>query len=89
LWIGDIWQEQIMTRQYNSFLIRCWYLDEREQRIKIEHIQSGEGTVVATLAAALTWLNTRWSKQLDDGPITQELADSAAEEIVPIRETDH
>jgi len=78
-----------MARQYNSFLIRCWYLNEHEQRIKIEHIQSGEGIMVATLAAALTWLDTHSSERLDDGPTTQELADSDGEEIVPIKETDH
>lgn len=83
-----------MTRQYNSFLIRCWHLDEHEQRIKIEHIQSGEGTVVATLAAALTWLRTYWSERpvgeptgqdadipIDDGPITQDLASPSCDGV--------
>jgi hypothetical protein len=78
-----------MARQYNSFLIRCWYLDDHEQRIKIEHIQSGEGTVVATLAAALTWLNTHSSEQLANSPTSQKLADSDGEEIVPTGETEH
>jgi hypothetical protein len=89
-----------MTRQYNSFLIRCWYLDEHEQRIKIEHIQSGEGTVVATLAAALTWLRTHCSERpgdeptrldadvpIDDGPVTQDLAPRSPDGIASTNDT--
>lgn len=49
-----------MTRQYTSFLIRCWRLDEDEQRIKIEHIQSGENVQVETLMAAIDWLDEFW-----------------------------
>lgn len=45
-----------MTRQYTSFLIRCWRLSEDEQRIKVEHIQSGEDIQVATLADATAWI---------------------------------
>jgi len=52
-----------MARQYTSFLIRCWHLDGGRRRIKIEHIQSGEGTQVATLAAAIAWLSTYWNER--------------------------
>jgi hypothetical protein len=48
-----------MARPYASFLVRCWRLGDGEQRIKLEHIQSGEGTQVATWQAALAWLRTR------------------------------
>jgi hypothetical protein len=70
-----------MARQYHSFLIRYWYLDEHQQRIKIEHIQSGQATVVVTLADALIWLN----EQLD-GSMTHQRADSTSEGSVPMKE---
>ena len=77
-----------MTRQYNSFLIRCWHLDEHGQRIKIEHIQSGDVAVVATLAAALAWLNTHWSERFDDSSTTQDLVPPADERVTSARQTD-
>ena len=49
-----------MARQYGSFLLRCWRLENGARRIKIEHIQSGEWTQVPTLAAAAAWLGDRW-----------------------------
>lgn len=52
-----------MTKRYSSFLIRCWRLDDGEQRIKIEHIQTGQVMQVMTLAAAVGWLDTRWSER--------------------------
>jgi hypothetical protein len=51
-----------MKRQYSSFLIRCWLLDGGQQRIKIEHIQSGEAIQVASPVAAMDWMNARWSE---------------------------
>jgi|GEM_PF-3177722 hypothetical protein len=70
-----------MTRQYTSFLIRCWHLDGGERRIKIEHIQSGERTQVATLAAAIAWLSTRWGGQLGGSPAIADQLDSDEEGI--------
>ncbi len=49
-----------MARQYGSFLLRCWSLDNGEHRIKVEHVQSGECTQVASLAAAAAWIGARW-----------------------------
>jgi hypothetical protein len=51
-----------MKRRYSSFLIRCWLLDSGEQRIKIEHIQSGEAVQVASPTAAITWVRAHWSE---------------------------
>ena len=51
-----------MAQRYTSFLIRCWQLGGDERRFKIEHIQSGEWTQVATLAAAVAWLTARWDE---------------------------
>jgi len=46
-----------MARRYGSFLLRYWLVDGVEgQRIEIEHIQSGEHTLVSSLAAALDWI---------------------------------
>lgn len=50
-----------MTRLYASFLIRCWLLDGGEQRIKVEHIQSGDSIQVATPTAAINWISAHWS----------------------------
>jgi len=44
------------TRRYTSFLLRCWCLGDGQRRIQIEQVQSGAGTRVATLAAALDWI---------------------------------
>ena len=46
-----------MSTHYSSFLLRCWHGCGDEQRIKIEHIQSGERAQVTTLAAALVWID--------------------------------
>ena len=51
-----------MKRRYSSFLIRCWLLDSGEQRIKIEHIQSGKTTQLASPAAALAWIHAHRSE---------------------------
>lgn len=45
-----------MSRSYGSFLVRCWRLDGDEQRIEIEHIQSGERRLVTTVAEAIDWI---------------------------------
>ena len=44
-------------RGYNSFLLRCWHVRDGELRIKLEHIQSGNGAQVETYEAALSWLS--------------------------------
>jgi hypothetical protein len=45
-----------MAQHYASFLVRCWRLSAEEERIKIEHIQSGDSTQVASLTDAVTWI---------------------------------
>jgi hypothetical protein len=42
--------------RYTSFLLRYWSLGDGQRRIQIEQVQSGAGTRVATLAAALEWI---------------------------------
>jgi hypothetical protein len=45
-----------MARQLHSYLVRCWDLGTHDERIEIEHIQSGNRTVVDSLDAAIAWL---------------------------------
>ena len=47
-----------MTRQYDSFVLRCWQL-VGEQRIEVEHLQSGRRTRATMLAAAVDWIRTQ------------------------------
>ena len=47
-----------MAHDYQSFLVRCWQLGDGSRRIAVEHVQSGERTLVATLDDATAWLNT-------------------------------
>ncbi|HEX5503333.1 MAG TPA: hypothetical protein VFW96_11980 [Thermomicrobiales bacterium] len=49
-----------MVREYASFLLRCWRLDGGEQRIRVEHTQSGEAMLAPTLEEAIGWLAARW-----------------------------
>jgi hypothetical protein len=48
-----------MAQVYCSFLIRCWRNGDHEQRVEIEHIQSGERALIGALDAALEWIATR------------------------------
>ncbi len=45
-----------MPRVYSSYLIRCWRLVDGAGRVEVEHIQSGQRTRVASLGAALRWI---------------------------------
>jgi hypothetical protein len=46
----------MMTHNHHSYLVRCWELGTRRERIEIEHVQSGSRTVVRSLDAAVAWL---------------------------------
>ena len=48
-----------MSRLLGSFLLRCWWVGREEERFELEHIQSGERLVVASLADAYAWVQTR------------------------------
>jgi hypothetical protein len=54
-------------KSYVSFFIRIWQPDERTQRIKIEHVQSGTSKQVSTLEAAITWIIRHWRETDSDG----------------------
>ena len=57
--IDPSWQAH-RGRRYSSFLIRCWRVGEGEERLQLEHIQSGACTRVLTLGEALVWMCSCW-----------------------------
>lgn len=51
-------------RRHNSFLLRCWDLgSEGEERIEIEHIQSGAKVLARSVADATEWICQHGSSQ--------------------------
>jgi hypothetical protein len=50
-----------MARRYDSFVLRCWRLSDDEQRIEVEHLQSGGRKRVAALAAAVDWITMHYA----------------------------
>lgn len=45
-------------RSYSSFLVRCWRSDGGDQdRIEVEHVQSGTRAHVSSLHTALEWID--------------------------------
>lgn len=66
-------------RRYRSFLVRWWDLQSGERRIEVEHLQSGERTVVATTAAAVEWIDTQGVHQPGKEAQADGLADSGGE----------
>lgn len=45
-----------MTRKLSSFLIRWWRSDE-DERLELEHIQSGHKRVARSIADAMAWMS--------------------------------
>jgi len=66
-----------MPRNYASFLIRCWRLESQEERIKVEHIQSGEATQLDSLEELIAWIEERRKQPPEDKPATQDQPPSA------------
>lgn len=72
--------------QYRSYLLRWWDLQSGEWRIEVEHLQSGERTVVATVEEAVAWLAARSDPAGRRAPQAGRAGDPAAEEgVVPPR----
>lgn len=46
-----------MNTRYSTYILRCWHLPDGARRIAIQHVQSGHSASVATLAAAVDWLD--------------------------------
>jgi hypothetical protein len=45
-----------MVRRYDSFVLRWWRVSD-EQRIEVEHLQSGGRTRAESLGTALSWID--------------------------------
>jgi hypothetical protein len=45
------------VKWHGSFLVRCWRRDIGPARIEVEHIQSGEKTLVTSLTEAAEWMS--------------------------------
>ena len=46
-------------KRFGTFVIRYWWLPDDEQRLDIEHVQSGERHRCASLGEAEEWLAAR------------------------------
>ncbi len=67
----------MMARHIHSYLVRCWDLETSRQRIEIEHIQSGNRTVVVSLEAAIAWLKADPDqRQTPDGHVAPDVCTS-------------
>ncbi len=56
-----------MAKWFGSFLVRYWRLSGGDERIEIEHIQTGERVLVASLPAALDWIAGRHDSPAAEG----------------------
>jgi hypothetical protein len=58
-----------MDERYGAFLTRCWHRCDGSWRVVVEHIQSGERARLASLAAAVAWMQARVAGESagDDG----------------------
>jgi hypothetical protein len=45
-----------MAKRYGSFLLRRWRLPDGGERVEVQHIQTGDRVVFASLEAALDWI---------------------------------
>jgi hypothetical protein len=55
-----------VKKRYASFFIRWWRIDSGQQRVEIEHIQTGERTLLDSLRAAFKWIGTRERDTVSD-----------------------
>ena len=44
---------------YCSFLVRCWRTTNGSNRLQVQHIQSGARATLASVAAALAWIDVQ------------------------------
>lgn len=70
-------------RRPNTFLLRCWQLGSQEERIQIEHVQSGTTTLVRSLAAALEWIcaHDDGAESVGDDSDADRMSNSTSEEL--------
>jgi hypothetical protein len=57
---ASVSQGAAIVRRHSSFLLRCWDLGKGgEERIEIEHIQSGTKVLAKSVEAAVEWICAR------------------------------
>ncbi|HEX5501955.1 MAG TPA: hypothetical protein VFW96_05000 [Thermomicrobiales bacterium] len=71
-----------MSRLLGSFLLRCWWVGRDDERFELEHIQSGERLVVASLADAYAWVQAR-ARVSEPGPDGPPGAPEGARPLAP------
>jgi len=70
-----------MATRYSSFLVRHYLLERGDERIEIEHVQSGLKTRVTSVEAATTWIRAQMP------PIPRAPPRAAGEEVHPSVQT--
>lgn len=68
-----------MPRHYASFLIRCWRVDGQGERIRAEHIQSGETAQLDSLEELMAWIEKLWQERPGGDPPEPDQAPSSKE----------
>ena len=66
-----------MFRAYSSFLVRCWDFNGDEQRIDIEHIQTGERRLATTVAEAIDWICSHSEELKPEQPTSAPMSTSS------------
>ncbi len=56
-----------MARSYGSFIVRYWLLDGNQERIEIEHMQTGDRVRVASLDEGVAWMAARVRRPANRG----------------------
>ncbi len=56
-----------MARSYGSFVVRYWLLDDDQERIEIEHMQTGDRVRVASLDEGVAWITARVRRPANGG----------------------
>jgi hypothetical protein len=69
-----------MTRRYDSFVLRRWQLST-EQRIEVEHLQSGGRTRADSLDAAFAWIYIHCGQMAERDSVMDPAHDRAKEVI--------
>lgn len=46
-----------MPSQQHSFVVRCWQLGSHDERLEIEHVQTGHKRLARSTAEAIEWIS--------------------------------
>jgi len=48
-----------MTRRYETFLVRHWWLDGGVERVEVTHVPTGTHVLLLSLAQAIEWMSAQ------------------------------